>query len=66
MSVSVTVVPVVFLAAVYLVFFFVALTQAVTSDLEPTVKTMWVMGIVVFQFFGPLAWFLLKPARRPR
>ena len=55
------------LLALYLAFFFAALYQAVTSDLEPSVKTMWVMGILVFQFLGPLAWFLVKPAgRRPR
>ena len=64
---SVSLLLVLCLAAVYLAFFFAALHQAATSDLEPTVKAMWVMGIVVFQFFGPLAWFLLKPAgRRPR
>ncbi len=46
------------LVAIYLAFFLAALQQVVTSDLEPSTKGLWVLAILVFQFFGPLAWFL--------
>lgn len=50
----------------YLAFFGAALQQVLTSDLEPSVKGLWVLGMLVFQFFGPLAWFLVGRSQSPR
>ena len=52
--------------AVYFVWWLRTLLAAANSDLDPSEKGLWVLAILVFQFFGPLAWHWVGPgASRP-
>ena len=52
--------------ALYIVFWFRTWQDIQRADLDASSRGMWTLAILVFQFFGPLAWWWAGPGTRHR
>jgi hypothetical protein len=48
----------------YIVLWVMTYQDIQRSDLDSSSKGMWTLAILVFQFFGPLAWWMAGPGTR--
>ena len=51
---------------VYLVFYFWTIQSILNSRYADETKWLWIAAVVVFQFFGPVAWHLVRHAPADR
>ena len=50
----------------YVIFWVRTLEDIQRSDLDPSSKGMWTLAILVFQVFGPIAWWFAGPGAHAR